>query len=163
MAAYTIRPATLDDTATIARHRVRMFQDMGQVPCARLAGDLLSASIQALGELLADGSYVGWLAQAPDGQVSAVAGAHIKAQLPRVTEDGARVCATAVPLVVNVFTEPPWRGQGIARALMQTLMDWALEHDCERLVLHASDAGRPLYAALGFAPTNEMRWFPPSA
>ena len=27
--------------------------------------------------------------------------------------------------------------------------------------LIASDAGRPLYASLGFEPTNEMRWSPP--
>jgi GNAT superfamily N-acetyltransferase len=66
-----------------------------------------------------------------------------------------------VPLIVNVYTEPTWRGRGIARALMQALMDWADTAGCDRVLLHASDAGRPLYQSLGFAPTNEMRWSPP--
>jgi len=61
--------------------------------------------------------------------------------------------------VVNVYTEPEWRGRGIARALMKVLMEWAAGQGADRLVLHASDAGRPLYQSLGFEPTNEMRWF----
>jgi hypothetical protein len=30
----------------------------------------------------------------------------------------------------------------------------------DRVLLHASDAGRPLYESLGFVPTNEMRYSP---
>jgi hypothetical protein len=32
------------------------------------------------------------------------------------------------------------------------------ETDIVRLVLHASDEGRPLYESMGFEPTNEMRY-----
>ena len=56
---------------------------------------------------------------------------------------------------------PDWRGRGITRALMITVMDWASDQGCERVVLHASEAGRALYRALGFEGTNEMRWAPP--
>jgi hypothetical protein len=31
------------------------------------------------------------------------------------------------------------------------------ERKVRRIVLHASDYGRPLYERLGFVPTNEMR------
>jgi hypothetical protein len=40
------------------------------------------------------------------------------------------------------------------------MMNWATEQGADRVTLHASDAGRPLYLSLGFEPTNEMRWFP---
>jgi hypothetical protein len=43
---------------------------------------------------------------------------------------------------------------------MKVLIKWATEQGTDRLVLHASDAGRPLYRSLGFEATNEMRWFP---
>ena len=65
-----------------------------------------------------------------------------------------------VPLVVNVYTEPGSRGRGIARALMQALMEWAAARRFDRVLLHSSVAGRALYVSLGFVPTNEMRWSP---
>jgi GNAT superfamily N-acetyltransferase len=160
MLKYTIRRATIRDAATIAGHRVAMFRDMGQVPTAVLADKLLAESATALAELLRDGSYAGWLAIDANDGVLAGAGAHVKPQLPRISSDGFRVTIAPVPLVVNVYTEPDWRGQGIARALMKALMAWASARGCDRVVLHASDAGRPLYVSLGFVPTNEMRWSP---
>jgi hypothetical protein len=40
---------------------------------------------------------------------------------------------------------------------MTVLMDWCRAQGLKTVVLHASDAGRPLYASLGFRQTNEMR------
>ena len=136
-----------------------MFQDMGQVP-PHLAAPLREASERALAPLLASGEYVGWFATDAAGDVIAGAGVHIKPQLPRIALSGDSVAESPAPLVVNVYTEPAWRGRGVARALMQCLMQWAVEQDYERVVLHASDDGRPLYVSLGFTPTNEMRWGP---
>jgi GNAT superfamily N-acetyltransferase len=161
MTHYHIRTCTLDDAAIVARHRVEMFREMGEVPTDALARELLDKSTAALAAALADGTYVGWLAVRDHGKVIAGAGVHIKPQLPRMSHDGARVEVAPVPLVVNVYTERDCRGQGIARALMRAAMKWASTVGSDRVVLHASDAGRPLYVSLGFNPTNEMRWFPP--
>jgi GNAT superfamily N-acetyltransferase len=161
MTHYHIRTCTLDDAAIVARHRVEMFREMGEVPTDALARELLDKSTAALAATLADGTYVGWLAVLDHGKVIAGAGVHIKPQLPRMSHDGARVEVEPVPLVVNVYTERDCRGQGIARALMRAAMKWASTVGSDRVVLHASDAGRPLYVSLGFNPTNEMRWFPP--
>jgi GNAT superfamily N-acetyltransferase len=160
MTKYTIRFATPVDAAIIARHRVAMFRDMGEVSTEALAAQLLAESTAALTACLHDQSYIGWLAADDGGAVIGGAGVHIKPQLPRISHDGARVVTTPVPLAVNVYTEPEWRGRGIARALMNVLMKWAAGQGTDRLVLHASDAGRPLYLTLGFEATNEMRWFP---
>jgi GNAT superfamily N-acetyltransferase len=159
-AAYRIRPCVLDDAPIIAHHRMSMFAEMGQVPAATLAKQLRDDSEAALRAALHDGSYVGWLALGDEDRIIAGAGATLLPMLPRMTADGARVAASRVPLVVNVYTEPAHRQRGIARALMQTVMDWAGDQGLDRVVLHASDAGRPMYVALGFAPTNEMRWNP---
>ncbi len=156
-ADFTIRRATVEDAAIVARHRVGMFSDMGQVPTEALANELLRASTSALAALLREGSYLGWFAVDPQERVLAGAGVHIKPQLPRITHEG-RIATGPVPLAVNVYTEPDARSRGIARALMQTVMTWAKNQGCDRMVLHASDFGRPLYQSLGFIPTNEMRW-----
>ena len=157
---YTIRRVTVSDAATIARHRVGMFRDMGQVPTDALADALLESSTSALAESLCADAYVGWFAVDDNDRVLAGAGVDVKRQLPRISHDGRRVLTEPIPVVVNVYTEPDCRGRGIARALMRALMNWAGSHDYDRLVLHASDAGRALYLSLGFLPTNEMRWSP---
>jgi GNAT superfamily N-acetyltransferase len=157
---YRIRDASVSDAGIIAHHRVEMFRDMGDVPTDALAAELLLTSVTALTALLGDGSYVGWLAIDASDRVIAGAGADVKPQLPRISHDGTRVVTAPLPLVVNVYTEPAWRGKGIARALMQKVMGWARAQGSDRVVLHASAAGRPLYQSLGFMPTNEMRWSP---
>jgi GNAT superfamily N-acetyltransferase len=157
MTGYTIRRTTPGDAAVVAQHRVSMFRDMGEVPTQALATELLEASQAALAALLRDGSYVGWLAVGAHDEVLAGAGVHIKSTLPRITHQGL-VAAGPIPLAVNVYTEPGSRRRGIARALMQAMMEWARVQGFDRLLLHASDGARPLYRSLGFAPTNEMRW-----
>ena len=83
----------------------------------------------------------------------------------RLIEDGRRAVRRLRPVIadgrhatiINVFTEPQWRRQGVALLLLQGIIDWARTERLDRLVLHASDAGRALYERLGFVGTNEMR------
>lgn len=159
MPSYRIRACTPGDAATIARHRTCMFREMGDVPTDQAAAELLKESTVAVRTELERGTYVGWFAISAADEVIAGAGAHIKATLPRMSADGtARIATSPVPLVVNVYTEPQWRRRGLARALMRTLMQWAEERGFDRVVLHASEQARMLYASLGFIPSNEMRW-----
>jgi GNAT superfamily N-acetyltransferase len=134
---------------------------MGDVTDPDDAAALERESQAALRRCFKDGSYVGWIVESDEGAIIGGAGAHVKPQLPRPALGARGVETTDVPLVVNVYTEPGYRRLGIARALMRALLDWSVAAGYGRVVLHASDAGRELYAALGFRPTNEMRWVPP--
>jgi GNAT superfamily N-acetyltransferase len=138
MTKYFIRQATLGDAAIIARHRVGMFRDMGQVPTDALATKLLETSTSALGVLLREHSYIGWLAIAESDRVLAGAGANVQSQLPRISHSGIAGTTALVPLVVNVYTEPDFRGMGIARALMDEVLKWAAAQGCDRVALHAA-------------------------
>lgn len=60
--------------------------------------------------------------------------------------------------VSSVYTAPDHRRQGVARRLMEQLIARAQELGVQRLLLNASDMGRPLYASLGFGPGEEMEW-----
>jgi len=46
--------------------------------------------------------------------------------------------------------DPPLQGRGIARALMETLLEWLDDRHCPTVVLDASVTGAPLYEKLGF-------------
>jgi GNAT superfamily N-acetyltransferase len=158
---FRIRPTTIADAAVIARHRARMFQDMGQLPPP--AFELLRAAAEtALAGALERGEYVGWLLT-PEGEpglVVAGAGVQLRDVLPHPVDIGGEVGVAAGRhgIVLNVFTEPAWRRRGLAELLMRHVLEWARHQRLDRLVLHASAEGRALYQRLGFVATNEMRF-----
>lgn len=53
---------------------------------------------------------------------------------------------------MNVYTVPEWRDHGIASAIMQAILEYLHEIGVPVASLHATDAGRPIYERLGFAP-----------
>ncbi|HEX5634466.1 MAG TPA: GNAT family N-acetyltransferase [Gemmatimonadales bacterium] len=160
--AFGLRRATPGDAATIARHRVAMFRDMGRL-AADTAEPLERASEAWLRRALADGEYLGWLAAPAGDPATIVAGAGVQVRrvlpFPHTRADGSvDTCEGRQAIVVNVYTEPGFRRMGLARRLMEAVLDWARAQRLESLVLHAAPDGRPLYEALGFAATNEMRF-----
>jgi ribosomal protein S18 acetylase RimI-like enzyme len=158
---FLIRAATLEDVPVIARHRIMMFSDMGQLPDARRP-ELLERSVEYLRAALETGEYFGWLAAAeePARPIVGGAGVQLRRTLPHpLTRDGeTRIAVGRQAVVLNVYTESAWRRRGVAELLMRHVIEWAGNADLDTLVLHASDDGRHLYERLGFAQTNEMRF-----
>ncbi|MGY2892018.1 GNAT family N-acetyltransferase [Deinococcus sp. UYEF24] len=135
-----IRVATLEDAATIALHRYP-----GET------GDHLAVYAGWLPGVMSRGQYLGWLAE-EEGRVIGGAGLLLLEWQPSRTE--------ASPLrgrVVNVYVEPEFRRQGVARRLLLGVLDEARRLGVPGVGLSASGEGRPLYAALGFsASVGEM-------
>jgi GNAT superfamily N-acetyltransferase len=147
----TVREATAEDIGVVMHHRRSMFLDMGHRDPKALAA-MQSSSEPLLKKGLENGTYRGWLAQTPDGRVVAGGGvivlefqSHPDDPLPRRG------------FIVNMYTEPPFRRLGLARRLMETMIASCRSAGWTRVYLHASGEGRPLYVAMGFVPTNEMR------
>lgn len=159
---FVIRVVTVADAPIVAHHRVAMCLDIGTATPA-VAEQLRTVSQAWLASAIARGEYVGWLAASSEAPASVVAGAGVQLRrvLPfprRFPEGRADVAEGRAAIVVNVYTEPPFRRRGLARRLMETVLAWAAAQRLESLVLHAAPDGRPLYESLGFAVTNEMRF-----
>lgn len=138
-----------------------MWQDMGELPNESFELLRARAEFQFL-ELLQTGDYIGWLVAAPAEPEIIIAGAGVllRNSLPSPRRMGGNVVGVTtgqLGLLINVFTEPPWRRQGIAMLLLRRIIAWSRKQQLDRLVLHASEAGRPLYEKMGFVGTNEMR------
>ncbi len=158
---FVIRRADVRDADVIARHRARMFHDMGDLGEERL-DDFLAASQAWTERGLASGEYIGWLASPKDepGVVIAGAGVQRRQVAPhphRPPRDGGFANGRHA-IVLNVFTEPEWRNRGVGLLLMKEIIRWTREEKLDRLVLHASTQARSLYERLGFVGTNEMRF-----
>jgi len=158
MSPFRIRFASPNDAEVIGYHRARMFQDMGQIP-EHLYESFQRLSQERLRELLVSGEYVSWLASpaAEPDKIVAGAGAQLRRVLPHPATDKA-FAEGHQAVIINVFTEPEWRRQGVAEQLLTEIINWSKVQRLDRLVLHASKEGRALYERLGFVMTNEMRY-----
>jgi len=145
-----VRPAAADDIPEILEQRKRMYQDMGHTEPEPLA-IMVSTSRIFLEQAIPSGTFRGWLASVEDRIVAG--GAVLLVPWPSHTYDGE--CRRAT--ILNVYTYPEFRRQGIARYLMKTMIDWCRNQGLAMVYLHASHDGRALYESLGFEPTAEMR------
>jgi GNAT superfamily N-acetyltransferase len=152
MTPFTIRTATPDDAPMITAHRRGMFIDMGHADQATL--DQMCAEFEPwVCERLAQGEYRAWLAVAEVGAVVAGVGLWLTPWPSSAIYPG----SSGRPYALNVYTDSDYRRKGLARQLMQTMLDWCRQEGYLVINLHASEQGRPLYEHLGFIPSNEMR------
>jgi GNAT superfamily N-acetyltransferase len=146
-AAATIRPATLDDIADIVRLRVLMFEDMGLAPRLEVWS---KQAVVFLEESLTDGTTAAFVADAHDEAGGA----------RRVVASGVGTTCTRLPgpnnpsgrygYIASMATEPEFRRQGLARGIVAALLDWFGARGIDRVDLHATPVGDPVYRAFGF-------------
>ncbi len=150
MEGLRVRQAGTADLEVILRHRRSMFADMGH-------GDeggreaMVAAARPYIAAGLENGSYRGWLLEVGD-RIVAGGGLAISGFQPTPFELNPRRA-----WIVTVYTEPAFRRRGLARQVLEAILDWCREQGLRSVFLHASAAGRPLYESMGFAATNEMR------
>ena len=148
---YTTRRATAEDAEMIVAHRRAMFYEMGHHDQPIL--DAMTVAFRPwLLRTMHAGEYLEWFAVTDTGSVAAGLGLWLMDWPPHLIAPGARRGN-----IVNVYTSVEHRRQGLARQLMETALAWCRAHGIRAVILHASAEGRPLYEALGFQSTNEMR------
>lgn len=150
--SITIRLATPDDAEIIYQQRLAMFEDIRGPFDPDDVAAMEATFVPWVRRGLAEGSYRGWLACAGDGRVIAGGGLIVHEWMAGPTNPDPRRA-----YIANIYTEPSYRRNGIARRIMQTIVDWCCAEGFKVVSLHASPFGRPLYESLGFEPTNEMR------
>jgi GNAT superfamily N-acetyltransferase len=148
---FAIRRASTADLETLVAHRRAMFHDMGYTDDTAM--DSMSAKFRVwLLEHMKSGDYHAWLACAPDGSIAAGAGLWLMDWPPHMVGQGARRGN-----ILNVYTAESFRRRGLARELMEAVLQWCRENRIDTVILHASPSGKSLYESLGFVATNEMR------
>lgn len=148
---FTIREAAASESAIILHHRRSMFRDMGEGTVEEL-DRMVEVARPWLARALADGSYRHWLALDASGRVAGGGGV-LLCPWPANPHDP----CTQRAVILNVYTEAEFRKRGVARQIMETILEWLKQQGFRGVNLHASAEGRPLYEKLGFEATNEMR------
>jgi len=163
MGTYIVRRATLADAATLVRHRIRMFEDMGTLSATDAQAGRLAEEFRVwLESTMPADTYVAWLvedtdapADAPqESRLVAGGGATIIPWPP-----GPRYVSGRLAFVYNVYTEPAHRGLGLARRVMEAVHDFCREAHIDSVALNASEFGEPLYASMGYTVARSPMMF----
>ena len=146
---FEVRPATGEDAEEIATQRRKMCVEMGDADEAGMQG-MVDAFVPWVRERLVDGRYLGWMVR--DGDVVVAGAGMFLMDFPPHWRDAHPVRA----YLLNFYVYPAARRSGLAFSLLKRAIAEARSRGIKVAVLHASNAGRPLYKQNGFEPSNEM-------
>jgi GNAT superfamily N-acetyltransferase len=144
----TYRVATADDVEALGRLRWEMEAER-RGP-THDCDEYLRAYVRDVGPALASRLYRAWLAEADGEAVACVV--LIAWIMPPAAEQMHRKRG----YVSSVYTRPDFRRRGVARYLMDLLVTQAHKDGIQKLLLRASEMGRPLYLGMGFTPSEAL-------
>ena len=138
--AITYRKLTAADLDTFISMRITQLREEG----ATEDMDLVPALKDYYNRHLADGTFVSWLAL--DGEkILGTSGMSFVEKPPYFS------CPTGrIGLLSSMFTNPGYRRMGIAKELLDRVVNEAREYGCGAVHITASDMGVKLYTAYGF-------------
>lgn len=127
-----------------------MFEEMG-FRDGEVLDPVEAVSREYFTEAFRAGTYLGWMAEDSNGKVVG-GGGIVVADWPGYPGENHAKRAW----ILNMYTEPDARRCGVARQLVQAMVEWCREEGYGSVSLHASESGRRLYGSMGFQPSNEM-------
>ncbi len=134
------RKLTPSDLDTFIRMRITQLREEGATEDI----DLEPALKDYYNRHLSDGTFISWLAL--DGEkIIGTSGMSFVEKPPYFS------CPTGrIGLLSSMFTDPGYRRMGIARELLDRVVNEAREYGCGAVHITASDMGVKLYTAYGF-------------
>jgi ribosomal protein S18 acetylase RimI-like enzyme len=147
-----IRKAGREDEDLLVRHYRAVWESYG-VPDEFIRMDAEHVVLDFIEDGRARYQLAGFLAVVNDRVIGSTACQLHRLPYPDVTVPNFRKFG----YIWHVFVEADARRQGVASLLVQAAVAYLGAIGCTKAVLHASDAGEPVYQRLGFQIAKEMR------
>jgi len=144
----TFRVAGKDEIERMIELRMEFIREFRPEYSKERLGDIERGSTDFIREKIAQGLYTAFFGE-EDGQIVCAA-AFLFYDYPPISCEKPR----RIGHVLNFYTRKPYRRQGLGRALMQYLLEYARENGLAKVDLDASEDGYPLYLECGFK-TND--------
>lgn len=150
MSSFKVRPATIADLDVLVHQRHMMFEDMRHPSPEehRTADDSFRKWAP---EMIKRKQLRCCLVVSEKGEIAGGGCLWL-----RDVQPGPGRKAGKVPYLMSMYTEPEFRRKGVATMIVKEQMHWARRHGYSEMTLHASKAGRKVYAKLGWERTWEM-------
>ena len=140
------RKLTADDMDVFSRMRIRQLVEEG----AKADADLLPALLDYYRRHLSDGTFISYLAL--DGEkIVGTSGMSFVERPPYFT------CPTGkLGLLSSMYTDPDYRRRGVAKELLNRVVEEARSYGCGAVHITASDMGVLLYTDFGFVKNGNF-------
>ncbi len=153
-----LQDATIEDIRILAIHHRKMFEEIwehkGQKIEKARAQELESAYSEKIEKQIPEGICKAWVVK-NDNQIIASGVITIVSFVP-VPDDTNHNIA----YLHSMYTEKGYRHQKYAQKIVDRAIHYYQKNEINRVVLNASDAGKPIYEKLGFVSSPEtMRLF----
>ena len=149
--------ATLDDLELLVRTRIQVLLAANQLPENTDMTRVEAASRDYYRRALADGSHAAWLVFDRESWIGA-GGVSFYQVMPTYHNPTGRKA-----YLMNISTHPDYRRQGIARHMVDLLVDEARSRNITAISLDATAMGMPLYESRGFVHMPMEMELPPDA
>jgi GNAT superfamily N-acetyltransferase len=147
----SIRRASLKDLDVLVDQRRAMWTDMGVRDRPRLERADRAYRRWATTRLR-NHQLLGWLVENRDGKIAGGGCVWLQPIQPGPNQTG-----TIQPYLLSMYTSPDFRRRGVASMVVGEAIGWCRTRGYNRLRLHASEMGRPVYKKFGFRRGWEMR------
>jgi GNAT superfamily N-acetyltransferase len=151
MSEYVIRKAKVEDVDELVRQRRALLDETDDVDEGALTV-MAEAAKPYFERAIPDGTFHAWLAETPEGVAIGGGAVVVTAHPPSAHEPYPQRAH-----ILNIYVDPSHRRQGVARSVMDAILEWCRAEGFHRVTLNASKQGRPLYEGLGFKQTNNLR------
>ncbi len=153
--ALPIRQATTDDIDQLVQLRLLLFEEIEEI-VQNISVDVIRQATRAyLAKSLPQRTFLAWVAES-ENHIVATSGLVLFERLPAPGNLSGQEA-----YILNMYTLPQWRGQGLATALLQEILRFAKETSIRRLWLNATQSGKPVYEKAGFLAESsamELVW-----
>ena len=141
-----IRIATKDDIEALMSSRLEMLKVVNDLPEDYVYSDEM---IKESRDYFLNGDHITALAT-DDGAVIGCASISFIRIMPTFSHPTGKRAH-----LMNVFTRSEYRRRGIARKMVEMLIDAAWKAGATEISLDATESGRPLYKSMGFTDSSE--------
>ena len=144
MKEYTYRKMTIDDLDLLVSSRVMVLRAANKLPDDADMSEIERQSREYYKKAFAQDTHTAYLVFDGDRLIGA-GGISYYTVMPTCDVNTGRKA-----YVMNMYTDPEYRRQGIAYKTLDLLVADAKARGVEHITLEATDMGRPLYEKYGF-------------
>ncbi|MFN8345722.1 MAG: GNAT family N-acetyltransferase [Spirosomataceae bacterium] len=144
------RKATLSDVEDLVRLRIAFLKELQKPETRRLDDAAMAERLRDYFRTTIESEeFVAWVAL-QKGEIVATSGLCFFHIAPGFTlPEGKKA------YILNIYTLPEWRGKGIGTKIFECILEEAKKRGYQRISLHASEDGRPVYEKFGFRLTGD--------
>ncbi len=150
MREIKIEQLGLDRLDTLLKWRMEVLRCVFSLPEGIDISDLYDENAAYYRREIPAGGHIACLAMAGDQEIG-TGGLCLHEEMPSPDNPSGK-CA----YLMNIYIRDTWRGMGVGKRMVRTLVGLALERGITKIYLETSESGRNLYESVGFREMNDM-------